>query len=122
MSFSVASACFLDCAGPVDERVLLHRKFALEISIMLGLSRGRLAHIPRVVRTRALASISATSSINPTSADPFQVFDRNVKRMQKDRSAEREEGARSRTVDYVRDEVADRLIERMQVRRTFCHP
>ena len=90
------------------------------IHTMLSSARGRLAHnvflASRVARTRSLASVSSSSPINPNSVGPFQVFDRNVKRMQKDRSAERDGGNRSRTVDYVRDEVADRLIERMQVR------
>ncbi|PIL37539.1 hypothetical protein GSI_01233 [Ganoderma sinense ZZ0214-1] len=90
---------------------------------MLGLTRGRLAHISLaspLARTRALASVSSSSPINPTSVGPFQVFDRHAKQMQKDRSAAREGGARSRTVDYVRDEVADRLIERMQdIKRKF---
>lgn len=45
----------------------------------------------------------------------YQVFDRNVKRIQKDRAALRDGGARSRTVDYVRDEVADRMMERFLV-------
>ena len=43
------------------------------------------------------------------------MFDRNVKRLQKDRAASRDDGARSRTVDYVRDEVADRMMERLMV-------
>ncbi|KAJ7068721.1 S-adenosyl-L-methionine-dependent methyltransferase [Mycena amicta] len=48
---------------------------------------------------------------------PFQVFDRNAKRIQKDRAALRES---SRTVDYVRDEVADRIMERfIDIKRTF---
>jgi NADH dehydrogenase [ubiquinone] 1 alpha subcomplex assembly factor 5 len=46
---------------------------------------------------------------------PFRLFDRNAKRIQKDRAASRESGERSRTVDYVREEVADRLFERVLV-------
>ena len=36
--------------------------------------------------------------------------------MQKDCSATRDNGERSRTVDYVREEVADAMIERLLVR------
>lgn len=71
--------------------------------------------------TRSLASASYSGPYNPNTVGPFQVFDRNAKRLQKDRAARRDGGARSRTVDYVRDEVADRLIERVLV-RLFCAP
>lgn len=46
---------------------------------------------------------------------PFRVFDRDMKRMQRDRAAVVDNGDRSRTVDYLRDEVADRLVERFAV-------
>ena len=82
---------------------------------MFNVVRKRVVLLP-LMRTRSLASVSSSSPINPNSVGPFQVFDRNAKRIQKDRSAARDEGGRSRTVDYVREEVADRLIERMQVR------
>ncbi|KAJ7755999.1 S-adenosyl-L-methionine-dependent methyltransferase [Mycena metata] len=64
------------------------------------------------------ASISSASpSANPHTLGPFQVFDRNAKRIQKDRAALKEG---SRTVDYVREEVADRLMERfLDIKRTF---
>lgn len=65
--------------------------------------------------SRSYASLSS-SPINPTSVGPFQVFDRNTKRLQKDRAASRNGGENSRTVDYVREEVAERLIERFMVR------
>ncbi|CEL59468.1 hypothetical protein RSOLAG1IB_03401 [Rhizoctonia solani AG-1 IB] len=53
---------------------------------------------------------------------PFRLFDRNAKRIQKDRAASRESGERSRTVDYVREEVADRLFERvLDIKRRFPH-
>ncbi|CUA70261.1 hypothetical protein RSOLAG22IIIB_00614 [Rhizoctonia solani] len=53
---------------------------------------------------------------------PFRLFDRNAKRIQKDRAALRESGERSRTVDYVREEVADRLFERvLDIKRRFPH-
>jgi hypothetical protein len=81
-----------------------------------------------------LAAISSASlSANPHTLGPFQqlsrharskadalprgispIFDRNAKRIQKDRAALREG---SRTVDYVREEVADRMMERFMVHR-----
>ncbi|TFY56434.1 hypothetical protein EVJ58_g7647 [Rhodofomes roseus] len=77
------------------------------------------ATLRQVLRARPFASLSS-SPINIGSVGPYQVFDRHAKRLQKDRSALREGGARSRTVDYVRDEVADRMIERMvDIKRKF---
>ena len=66
-------------------------------------------------QARTFASISASSSIGLDSVGPYQIFDRNAKRMQKDRTALVEGGRRSRTVDYVRDEVAERMLERFLV-------
>jgi len=63
---------------------------------------------------RPLAYFSP-SQINTAVQSPFQVFDRQAKRLQKDRAAARDGGNRSRTVDYVRDEVANRMIERFIV-------
>ena len=64
-------------------------------------------------RLRHYASVSKTSNItNPYTVGPFQVFDRNAKRLQRDRAAQSES---SRTVDYVRDAVAERLVERLYV-------
>ena len=67
------------------------------------------------VQTRTLASVSSSTTFNPTSVGPYQVFDRKAKQLQKDRAALREDGARSQLVDYVRDEVADTLFERLLV-------
>ena len=53
-----------------------------------------------------------TGTLNAPPRGPFMVFDRNVKRLQKNRAARASGGQRSRTVDYVRDEVADTLLER----------
>lgn len=64
---------------------------------------------------RAFAAISAKSPIHLDSTGPYLVFDRNVKRIQRDRTALTEGGKRSRTVDYVRDEVAERMLERFLV-------
>ncbi|KAG6828657.1 hypothetical protein H0H92_007126 [Tricholoma furcatifolium] len=74
-----------------------------------------------VALSRGLASVSSPSPPPRTgTVGPYQVFDRNVKRIQKDRAATREGGARSRTVDYVRDEVADRMMERfLDIKRKF---
>ncbi len=57
---------------------------------------------------RSFASLSSSQATQ----SPFQVFDRQVKRSQKDRAVARDGGNRSRTVDYVRNEAADRMIER----------
>ncbi|KAI0082545.1 S-adenosyl-L-methionine-dependent methyltransferase [Panus rudis PR-1116 ss-1] len=71
-------------------------------------------------RTRTLASISSAGPLNPTSVGPFQVFDRKAKVHQKDRAALRDSGNRSRTVDYVREAVAENLMERlMDIKRKF---
>ncbi|KAI0307204.1 S-adenosyl-L-methionine-dependent methyltransferase [Multifurca ochricompacta] len=68
---------------------------------------------------RLLASLSP-SQVNGTAQIPFQVFDRRVKRLQKDRAVAQDGGERSRIVDYVRDEVADRMIERfLDIKRKF---
>jgi NADH dehydrogenase [ubiquinone] 1 alpha subcomplex assembly factor 5 len=74
-------------------------------------------HSQHVVK-RSLAAVASSGSTNPLTVGPFRVFDREAKTMQKDRSATINGGERSRTVDYVREEVADRLLERLLV----CHP
>lgn len=68
----------------------------------------------RLPPSRPLATLSP-SQINTATRSPFQVFDRHAKRLQKDRAAARDGGDRSRTVDYVRDDVANRMIERFMV-------
>ncbi|EIW82267.1 S-adenosyl-L-methionine-dependent methyltransferase [Coniophora puteana RWD-64-598 SS2] len=79
-------------------------------------SRTRLLLRSQPFRTFATES---PSSFAPKAA-PYQVFDRNAKRMQKDRAVSRDAGVRSRTVDYVREEVAERLMERlMDIKRKF---
>ena len=66
---------------------------------------------------RSYAVISSSSPIlNTNAVGPYQVFDRHAKMIQRDRAALREQGKRSRTVDYVRDEVAERMLERFLVR------
>lgn len=55
---------------------------------------------------------SSSVSISRTGgAGSFQIFDRHVKRLQRDRAATNAE--ESRNVDYLRDEVANRLVERL---------
>lgn len=87
---------------------------------MIPLAPLRHALRPPAARTRLYASLSSSSPLNPGAVGPYQVFDRHAKRLQKDRSVTRDGGARSRTVDYVREEVADRMIERLlDIKRQF---
>ena len=66
---------------------------------------------------RGFAAISsAPSPARGPTLGTFQVFDRNAKRMQKNRAAIRDDGVPSTTVNYLRDEVADRLMERFMAR------
>jgi len=76
--------------------------------------------LPRAARLWPLprhASHSAHQSSNY--AVSYRVFDRNVKRLQRDSAARQESGERSRLVDYVRDEVANRMMERFMVGLCF---
>lgn len=59
----------------------------------------------------------AVPSFAPSSASPFQVFDRNLKRSQRDRAAANKE--RSRLTDYVKDDVAQSMVDRLLVRLSF---
>ncbi|KAG9102001.1 hypothetical protein FS749_000566 [Ceratobasidium sp. UAMH 11750] len=71
---------------------------------------------------RQYATAPSSSLLGAHVISPFRLFDRNAKRMQKDRAAARDSGERSRTVDYVRNEVADRLLERvLDIKRRFPH-
>ncbi|KAJ3561734.1 hypothetical protein NP233_g10014 [Leucocoprinus birnbaumii] len=72
-------------------------------------------------RRAVLPSHSASSPPpNLGTVGPYQVFDRNVKSMQRDGAAIRKAGEMSRLVDYVRDEVADRMMERfLDIKRNF---
>jgi hypothetical protein len=63
---------------------------------------------------RTLATLS-DSRINQS----YLVFDRNAKRLQRDRAAGKNDGAEHRMVDYLRNEVAERMIERLLVRLYF---
>ncbi|GAA5983662.1 hypothetical protein JCM5350_000660 [Sporobolomyces pararoseus] len=53
----------------------------------------------------------AVPSFAPSSASPFQVFDRNLKRSQRDRAAANK--AKSRLTDYVKDDVAQSMVDRL---------
>ena len=67
-------------------------------------------------RARSYAAVSSNSQFpNTNTVGPYQVFDRRAKIIQRDRAALREQGKRSRTVDYVRNEVAERMLERFLV-------
>lgn len=82
------------------------------ISLSSGIQLGRgLSRAPRNIRF----AMSSNSPPNPYTVGPFQVFDRAAKQLQKDRAVDRDAGVASRTVDYVRDEVADRMMERLLV-------
>ena len=78
-------------------------------SSMLPFRRHILSRVPRV-SSRSLASVADT--LAPA---PYQIFDRYAKVLQKDRSATPSRAENSRTVDYMRDEIGDRLVERMVV-------
>ncbi|KAG8218494.1 hypothetical protein J3R82DRAFT_4127 [Butyriboletus roseoflavus] len=69
----------------------------------------------RVAPRRLVRAYASQASFTAPTVSVYQVFDRAAKRTQKDRAASRNGGERSRTVDYVRDEVADRLMERLLV-------
>jgi len=56
----------------------------------------------------------AVPSFAPSSASPFAVFDRDLKRNQRDRAARHPE--RSRLTDYVKDDVAQAMVDRLLVR------
>ena len=83
---------------------------------MLLLASRFLGRTNRFLARSFAAHSSSSPPPNPFTVGPYQVFDRRVKQLQKDRAASRDDGERSRTVDYVRDEIADRMIERILVR------
>jgi len=72
--------------------------------------------LPRQI-VRGLAGVTPSAHSTPYT---FEVFDRSVKQLQRDRAAVRNAGVNSRVVDYVRDEVADRMMERLlDIKRKF---
>ncbi|KAI8984749.1 S-adenosyl-L-methionine-dependent methyltransferase [Mycotypha africana] len=79
--------------------------------------------VPRILtcqrrRLYASAAVAGTSSDTSTTPKVFQVFDRQAKRLQKDRAASQVE--QSRTVDYLRDEIGARVADRLlDIHRNF---
>ena len=72
------------------------------------------ALITRLTPSHALRPLSRRSLATASSSPPpIQVFNRNAKRMQRDRSAL--DPSASRRVDYLKDAVAERLVERLMV-------
>ncbi|KAK1232102.1 hypothetical protein PQX77_004760 [Marasmius sp. AFHP31] len=74
------------------------------------------------LQTRRYASVSSSgsASFSPKTTGSYQVFDRQAKRMQRDRAALRDDGNASRTVDYVREEIAHRMLDRLEdIKRKF---
>lgn len=63
------------------------------------------------------ARLLATSTQNT-----YKVFNRDVKRLQRDLAARGNRAERSRVVDYIRDEAAEGLIERFLVRVLYKCP
>lgn len=61
-----------------------------------------------------LSSQTRNYAVQAPGRPTFEVFNRTVKHMQKDRAARNVE--QSRQVDYIKDEVAKRLCERLLVR------
>ncbi|KAK0230411.1 S-adenosyl-L-methionine-dependent methyltransferase [Armillaria fumosa] len=72
------------------------------------------------VRRTVPRSVRSLASVSSSNAGPFTVFDRKAKQLQRDRAAAKDGGKSSATVDYVRNEVADRLLERLEdIKRRF---
>ncbi|KAJ9110872.1 hypothetical protein QFC19_001381 [Naganishia cerealis] len=74
-------------------------------------SPARLGSAIRFARSFAAVAPGAPP---PQATTPYEVFDRQAKRRQRDRAATREDGAKSRVTDYLRTEVADRMFERFE--------
>lgn len=68
-------------------------------------------------------SYATASGVSPRFAasspqSPFAVFDRNLKKLQRDRAAS--DPARSRLTDYVKDEIAASMVDRLlDIKRRF---
>lgn len=79
-------------------------------------------HLLNTVARRRLATAAAAAAAAATTAAPlsFQVFDRTTKRLQRDRAGLNPAG---KSTDYLKDEVAARLVERLLVLRPpLPHP
>lgn len=75
----------------------------------------RVATTATTASRRSYATVARGSLVQPAPS-PYIVFDREAKRAQRDRAAAANGGERSRTVDYVRAEIAERLLERFMAR------
>lgn len=81
---------------------------------MASLGRSVGASAPSLRAALASGSRSyAVPSFAPSAASPFSVFDRNLKVAQRDRAARNKE--RSRLTDYVKDDVAQTMVDRLLV-------
>ncbi|GAA5964231.1 hypothetical protein JCM8115_002841 [Rhodotorula mucilaginosa] len=79
---------------------------------MASLGRSVGASAPSLRAALASGSRSYTvPSFAPSAASPFSVFDRNLKVAQRDRAARNKE--RSRLTDYVKDDVAQTMVDRL---------
>lgn len=73
-------------------------------------------HILKQIKYQPIQGLKRFYSLptsNPSGSGAFQVFDREAKRKQKDRAASNKE--QSRLVDYLKDEVAARVADRLLV-------
>ncbi|KAF8458388.1 S-adenosyl-L-methionine-dependent methyltransferase [Terfezia claveryi] len=88
---------------------------------MLTLTRMKPTHCMHPLFSQCLATATpgpSTPGATPPSNPTFQVFSRNTKRLQRDRSVLNPDS--SRRVDYLKDAVAERLVGRlMDIKRTF---
>src|SRR5579862_5980245 len=66
------------------------------------------------IRPKALVQIGRRWLATSSSSAPFQVFNSDIKRHQRNRAVLHDPGT-SRRTDYLRDEVATRLMERFMV-------
>lgn len=79
-------------------------------------------------RTRPLPWLLTTTTscgLSTSAQSSLQVFSRRIKEIQRTRAALERSGENSRTVDYVRDTVAESLFDRLCVRlshRLHCKP
>jgi hypothetical protein len=100
--------CQLHLGSLLDMRGGMKRLSELESKVSMNSLSARTRPLVRRLAT-------TTDDILAGQSQVYKVFDRNAKRMQKDRAAAREGGERSRKVDYLFDEVANRLAERLTV-------
>lgn len=68
-----------------------------------------------LIRNYAIPTSTQTkiSASSPIINSPFIIFDRNVKKLQRDRAAS--DKIKSRLTDYVKDEVAANMVDRLLV-------